>query len=119
MAAAIGEKAQDRRRGLLDRAPGHIDARPIVAGAELARVQRARRILLKGGIVLALSNFVAVLNMTIANVTVPNIAGALGAEPLARCDTDARPRGWTSANAQTGWSPPGAETRMRIRDPAR
>src|SRR6202140_1547310 len=32
-----------------------------------------------GGIVLALSNFVAVLNMTIANVTVPNIAGALGA----------------------------------------
>src|ERR1700686_3742074 len=31
------------------------------------------------GIVLALSNFVAVLNMTIANVTAPNIAGALGA----------------------------------------
>src|SRR5246127_315481 len=30
-------------------------------------------------IVLALANFVAVLNMTIANVTVPNIAGALGA----------------------------------------
>jgi MFS family permease len=29
--------------------------------------------------VLALANFVAVLNMTIANVTVPNIAGALGA----------------------------------------
>ena len=34
------------------------------------------------GIVLALSNFVAVLNMTIANVTVPNIAGALGAGSL-------------------------------------
>jgi len=32
-----------------------------------------------GAIVLALANFVAVLNMTIANVTVPNIAGALGA----------------------------------------
>ncbi|MGO9625520.1 MAG: DHA2 family efflux MFS transporter permease subunit [Steroidobacteraceae bacterium] len=32
-----------------------------------------------GGIVLALANFVAVLNMTIANVTVPDIAGALGA----------------------------------------
>src|ERR1700690_842384 len=32
-----------------------------------------------GGIVLALANFVAVLNMTIANVTVPNIAGAVGA----------------------------------------
>jgi len=31
------------------------------------------------GIVLALANFVAVLNMTIANVTVPNIAGSLGA----------------------------------------
>src|SRR6202162_4813099 len=31
------------------------------------------------GIVLALSNFVAVLNMTIAHVTVPHIAGALGA----------------------------------------
>lgn len=30
-------------------------------------------------IVLALANFVAVLNMTIANVTVPNMAGALGA----------------------------------------
>src|SRR6202035_5405035 len=29
------------------------------------------------GIVLALANFVAVLNMTIANVTVPDIAGAL------------------------------------------
>ena len=32
-----------------------------------------------GGVVLALANFVAVLNMTIANVTVPNMAGALGA----------------------------------------
>src|SRR6202142_397795 len=32
-----------------------------------------------GGIVPALANFVAVLNMTIANVTVPDIAGALGA----------------------------------------
>ncbi len=32
-----------------------------------------------GAIVLALANFVAVLNMTIANVTVPNMAGALGA----------------------------------------
>jgi DHA2 family multidrug resistance protein len=32
-----------------------------------------------GGIVLAMANFVAVLNMTIANVTVPNMAGALGA----------------------------------------
>ena len=32
-----------------------------------------------GAIVLALANFVAVLNMTIANVTVPDIAGALGA----------------------------------------
>ena len=31
------------------------------------------------GIVLAMANFVAVLNMTIANVTVPNMAGALGA----------------------------------------
>jgi DHA2 family multidrug resistance protein len=30
-------------------------------------------------IVLAMANFVAVLNMTIANVTVPNMAGALGA----------------------------------------
>src|SRR5271166_5106716 len=32
-----------------------------------------------GAIVLALANFLAVLNMTIANVTVPNMAGALGA----------------------------------------
>ncbi|WP_246542672.1 DHA2 family efflux MFS transporter permease subunit [Paludibacterium yongneupense] len=32
-----------------------------------------------GGIILAMANFVAVLNMTIANVTVPNMAGALGA----------------------------------------
>ncbi len=32
-----------------------------------------------GGVVLALANFVAVLNMTIANVTVTNMAGALGA----------------------------------------
>ncbi len=32
-----------------------------------------------GAIVLAMANFLAVLNMTIANVTVPNIAGALGA----------------------------------------
>jgi DHA2 family multidrug resistance protein len=32
-----------------------------------------------GGIVLAMANFVAILNMTIANVTVPNMAGALGA----------------------------------------
>ncbi len=35
--------------------------------------------LLVGAIVLALANFLAVLNMTIANVTVPNMAGALGA----------------------------------------
>ncbi len=32
-----------------------------------------------GAIVLAMANFLAVLNMTIANVTVPNMAGALGA----------------------------------------
>jgi DHA2 family multidrug resistance protein len=32
-----------------------------------------------GAVVLALANFIAVLNMTIANVTVPNMAGALGA----------------------------------------
>jgi DHA2 family multidrug resistance protein len=32
-----------------------------------------------GAIVLAMSNFLAVLNMTIANVTQPNMAGALGA----------------------------------------
>jgi DHA2 family multidrug resistance protein len=32
-----------------------------------------------GALVLALANFIAVLNMTIANVTVPNMAGALGA----------------------------------------
>ena len=31
-----------------------------------------------GGVVLALANFVAVLNMTIANVSVPTIAGSLG-----------------------------------------
>src|SRR5271165_1752942 len=31
-----------------------------------------------GGIVLALANFVAVLNMTIANVTVPECAGDIG-----------------------------------------
>ena len=30
-------------------------------------------------IILAAANFVAVLNMTIANVSVPNIAGSLGA----------------------------------------
>lgn len=35
--------------------------------------------LLVGAIVLALANFLAVLNMTIANVTQPNMAGALGA----------------------------------------
>ena len=32
-----------------------------------------------GALVLAMANFIAVLNMTIANVTVPNMAGALGA----------------------------------------
>src|SRR6185369_16585177 len=32
-----------------------------------------------GAIVLAMANFLAVLNMTIANVTQPNMAGALGA----------------------------------------
>jgi len=35
--------------------------------------------LLVGAIVLAMANFLAVLNMTIANVTQPNMAGALGA----------------------------------------
>jgi len=35
--------------------------------------------LLLGAIVLAMTNFLAVLNMTIANVTQPNMAGALGA----------------------------------------
>ncbi|HEX8989887.1 MAG TPA: DHA2 family efflux MFS transporter permease subunit [Rhodocyclaceae bacterium] len=34
-----------------------------------------------GAMVLALANFIAVLNMTIANVTQPNMAGALGAGP--------------------------------------
>lgn len=32
-----------------------------------------------GALILAMANFIAVLNMTIANVTVPNMAGALGA----------------------------------------
>ena len=32
-----------------------------------------------GAFILAMANFIAVLNMTIANVTVPNMAGALGA----------------------------------------
>lgn len=32
-----------------------------------------------GALVLAMANFLAVLNMTIANVTQPNMAGALGA----------------------------------------
>lgn len=35
--------------------------------------------LVLGAVVLALANFIAVLNMTIANVTVPNMAGGLGA----------------------------------------
>lgn len=35
--------------------------------------------LLLGGLMLAMANFVAVLDTTIANVSVPNIAGALGA----------------------------------------
>ncbi len=35
--------------------------------------------LLVGAVVLAMANFLAVLNMTIANVTQPNMAGALGA----------------------------------------
>ena len=37
MAATLGEQAQHRRRSLLDRAPRHIDARPIVPRAQLAR----------------------------------------------------------------------------------
>src|SRR5215472_4517496 len=37
LATALGEKAHNRRGGLLDRAPRDVDARPIVPRAELAR----------------------------------------------------------------------------------
>ena len=40
-----------------------------------------------------------------------------GLRGRARADTDARPRGWRSSNAQTGWSPPGAASVTRMRDP--
>ena len=52
-------------------------SKPLNAGA--AEEALKGPMLWVGAIVLALANFVAVLNMTIANVTVPNIAGALGA----------------------------------------
>ena len=35
--APLAEQRKHRRRGLLDRAPGHVDQRPIVLGAEPAR----------------------------------------------------------------------------------
>jgi MFS transporter, DHA2 family, multidrug resistance protein len=50
---------------------------PSTAHSEQPALQGA--MLWVGAIVLALANFIAVLNMTIANVTVPNMAGALGA----------------------------------------
>src|SRR6516225_2235193 len=37
LATTLGEKAHNRRGGLLDRAPRDIDARPVVPRAELAR----------------------------------------------------------------------------------
>src|SRR6516162_8345733 len=37
LATTLGEKAHNRRSGLLDRAPRDVDARPIVPGAQLAR----------------------------------------------------------------------------------
>lgn len=48
--------------------PAHVGQQPLQGG-----------MLWIGAIVLAMANFLAVLNMTIANVTVPNMAGALGA----------------------------------------
>jgi hypothetical protein len=44
-------------------------------------------------LVLAMANFLAVLNMTIANVTQPNMAGALAQEP-ARARGSSRPMPW-------------------------
>jgi hypothetical protein len=37
LATAFGEKAHHRRRGFLDRTSRHVDARPIVPGAQFAR----------------------------------------------------------------------------------
>lgn len=48
-------------------------------GSESAPLALHGAMLWLGALVLAMANFVAVLNMTIANVTVPNMAGALGA----------------------------------------
>ncbi|MBK1615015.1 MFS transporter [Rubrivivax gelatinosus] len=50
---------------------------PVAAGGELQPLQGGQ--LWLAALMLASANFIAVLNMTIANVAVPNIAGALGA----------------------------------------
>ena len=51
----------------------------ISAGSEQTIVPLTGGMLWVAALILAAANFIAVLNMTIANVAVPNIAGALGA----------------------------------------
>ena len=52
---------------------------PGVPGAHTAPAPLSGPMLIIAALMLASANFIAVLNMTIANVAVPNIAGALGA----------------------------------------
>lgn len=54
-------------------------AAPTVAQPEVGKIQMP--MLIVAGFVLAMANFMAVLDTTIANVALPNIAGALGASP--------------------------------------
>ncbi len=56
-------------------------AAPAAAGAAPDHIQLKGLPLFLAGFVLAFSNFMAVLDMTIANVSVPNIAGGLAVSP--------------------------------------
>src|SRR4051812_3101476 len=56
-------------------------AKPAPGRTDLGNIQLKGPALWLAGFVLAFSNFMAVLDMTIANVSVPNIAGGLAVSP--------------------------------------
>ena len=73
IALAPGQQLQDRRRGLLDRAAGHVDHRPVMFGEEPARLRHFLAHRVEIGVVAAL--FLLVQH---AQAVLPDLDEALG-----------------------------------------
>ncbi len=73
-----GPSSQGSGEGMASAAAGPASSRRPPAGGDAPAVRLTGGALLAAGFILSFANFMVVLDMTIANVSVPNIAGGLG-----------------------------------------